>query len=209
MGWLEELDALIAKPQDPRNSAEAAIPCESCDSCESPALARAGVAIEVLRIAAKTCETEPAASVDSQRFAAFRRPENDAASEQRRGSSQDSQDSQGGGGNAQAERPYRLTREQGDRCHAGGWDDAEIATFATRHARMLRRGYSDADAQDLAERLTLRDREGDDRRLCVECGALDRRGRCMVAAAGRLPGADRRLEPVPTILQRCEGFAPV
>ena len=62
-------------------------------------------------------------------------------------------------------------------------------------------------AEHLAERLTLRDRQHDDRRLCLECAALADNRRCLVAARGLLAGADRRLEPVPTILQRCDGFA--
>jgi len=98
-----------------------------------------------------------------------------------------------------------MTPEQGDECHAGGWDDAEIDAFQRREARFTRMGRA-ADAEHLAERLTLRDRQHDDRRLCLECAALADNGRCLVAARGRLPGASRRLEPVPTILQRCEGF---
>lgn len=98
-----------------------------------------------------------------------------------------------------------LTPEQGDECHAGGWDDAEIDAFLAREARFTRMGRA-ADAEHLAERLTLRDRQHDDRRLCLECAALADNQRCLVAARGRLAGADRRLEPVPTILQRCPGF---
>jgi hypothetical protein len=99
-----------------------------------------------------------------------------------------------------------MTPEQGDECHAGGWDDGEIDAFTARKARFTRKGRV-ADAEHLAERLTLRDRQHDDRRLCLECAALADNGRCLVAARGRLAGADRRLEPVPTILQRCPGFA--
>lgn len=99
-----------------------------------------------------------------------------------------------------------MTPEQGDECHAGGWGDAEIEAFQRREARFTRMGRV-ADAEHLAERLTLRDRQHDDRRLCLECAALADNRRCLVAARGRLAGADRRLEPVPTILQRCEGFA--
>ncbi len=98
-----------------------------------------------------------------------------------------------------------LPPEQGDDCHAGGWDDAEIDAFTAREARFTRMGRM-ADAEHLAERLALRDRQHDDRRLCLECAALADNRRCMVAARGRLAGADRRLEPVPTILQRCPGF---
>lgn len=99
-----------------------------------------------------------------------------------------------------------LTPEQGDDCHAGGWDDAEIDAFTAREARFTRMGRV-ADAEHLAERLTLRDRQHDDRRMCLECRALADHGHCLEAAYGRLPGSSRRLEPVPTILQRCEGFA--
>lgn len=98
-----------------------------------------------------------------------------------------------------------MTPEQGDDCHAGGWDDAEIEDFMVREARFTRLGRT-ADAEHLAERLSLRDREQDDRRLCLECAALADNRRCELAAQGRLAGADRRLEPVPTILQRCPGF---
>ncbi len=98
-----------------------------------------------------------------------------------------------------------MTPAQGDECHAGGWDDAEIEVFMAREARFTRLGRT-ADAEHLAERLTLRDREQDDRRLCLECTSLADSRRCELAAQGRLVGADRRLEPLPTILQRCPGF---
>lgn len=99
-----------------------------------------------------------------------------------------------------------MTPDDGDACHAGGWDDAEIDTFQRREARFIRMGRAADDAEHLAERLVLRDRQHDDRRLCLECAALTNNRRCLVAARGRLAGADRRLEPVPTSLQRCPGF---
>jgi hypothetical protein len=98
-----------------------------------------------------------------------------------------------------------MTPEQGDECHAGGWNEAETDALTVRVARFTRMGRS-ADAEHLAERLTLRDRDGDDRRLCLECTWLGNTGRCLAAATGRIPGADRRLEPVQTILQRCDAF---
>jgi hypothetical protein len=106
-------------------------------------------------------------------------------------------------------RVHALSPAQADRCHTPCWDDAEIEAFTTRVLLFVRRGMSPDDADDLAERLTLRDRKGDDRRMCIECSHLERSGRCAMARAGRLDGADRRLEPVQTVLQRCEGFAPV
>ena len=105
---------------------------------------------------------------------------------------------------AAAIRPHRLTNFEAGRCHAPCWDDAEIAAFTARTERFALLGRADAD--DLAERLTLRDRDGDDRRLCLECTWLGDTGRCLAAATGRIPGADRRLEPAQTLLQRCVAF---
>lgn len=105
---------------------------------------------------------------------------------------------------AVADRPHRLTNDEADRSHARCWDDAEIAAFMARTERFALLGRADAD--DVAERLTLRDRDGDDRRLCLECTWLGDTGRCLAAATGRIPGAGRRLEPVQTILQRCGAF---
>ena len=99
--------------------------------------------------------------------------------------------------------PY-MTREQGDECHACGWNDAEIETFIARAKRFALLGRD--DAEHLAERLTLRDRQADHRALCVECRELEVTGRCAAARRGAIPGADRRLEPVQNILMRCEGF---
>ena len=99
-----------------------------------------------------------------------------------------------------------MTAEQADECHACGWDDDELSAFTTRVLMLQRRGIGADHADDLAERLTLRDREGDDRRMCVECSHLGDGGRCLATAAGRVHGADRRLEPVPTILTRCMAF---
>lgn len=101
--------------------------------------------------------------------------------------------------------PY-LTPAQGDDCHAGGWSDAEIAAFLSRAARFNRQGRP--DAEHLAERLILRDRQVDDRRMCMECRELEPSGRCGAARRGAIDGADPRMEPVPDILMRCEGFRP-
>jgi len=61
---------------------------------------------------------------------------------------------------------------------------------------------------DEAEPLTLRDRQGEDRRMCLECRELEQSGRCTAARRGALVGADRHLEPIPAVLTRCEGFRP-
>jgi hypothetical protein len=88
-----------------------------------------------------------------------------------------------------------MTRAQGDACHAEGWSDAEIASFTARRDRLLRWGYTAQTADDLAERLTLRDRESDDRTLCVECQCASPRRRC-----------SRDDVFLPERLQRCPSF---
>lgn len=103
-------------------------------------------------------------------------------------------------------RPDRLTRDEADRCHAGGWNDAEIAAFTTRVVLFMRRGVSATDADDLAERLTLRDRDGDARHMCVECSHY-RPGRCGNHRRAGLHTADVGRDLMAT-LQRCSGFQP-
>jgi len=79
------------------------------------------------------------------------------------------------------------------------WSESEIETYQRRLA-VLRKGLSEVDAERLAEEMLRRDRpgSGDDRRICLECRGY-RNGSCK-----RSP---RRLEPVATVLQRCDWFA--
>lgn len=100
----------------------------------------------------------------------------------------------------------------------GCWPDSpamnahEIDTFTRRLERFTRKGLRLADAEALADTLVQRDRETDDRRLCLECGHLQGgagRWRCgnglvagvtLRAADAQLPGELTRK------LQRCAGF---
>jgi hypothetical protein len=106
-------------------------------------------------------------------------------------------------------RPYRLAPAQGDAAHAEPWDDATIARFVARVGLFLRARFDATDADDLAETLTLRDREGTDKAMCLECchlaGSLTTRWRCSNARAAGI-GADLPTERV-TTLQHCRGFA--
>lgn len=90
--------------------------------------------------------------------------------------------------------------------HSDAINTAELHALAVRTERFIRQGIGGDEASLLADRLVTRDRDGDDRRLCLECSWLGDGGRCIAAATGRLPGADRRLEPVRTVLQRCPAF---
>jgi hypothetical protein len=90
--------------------------------------------------------------------------------------------------------------------HSAAMNGAELERFMQRAQQFTRLGLTTDDADAMADRLVLRDREGDDRRLCLECSNLTEQGRCLAAWRGALPGADRRMEPVQTNLQRCECF---
>lgn len=103
-----------------------------------------------------------------------------------------------------AARPYRLTPAEGDAAHAQPWDDATIARFVARVGLMMRRGFDATDADDLAERLHLRDVQGDDRVGCMECQHY-RPGRCANHRRAGLNVADVGRD-LATLLQRCPGF---
>ena len=84
---------------------------------------------------------------------------------------------------------------------------AELQTFTGRVLLFTRRSIGEAQAEALADRLLIRDRQHDDRRLCLECTSY-RPGRCGNPRAaglnGHAVGAD-----LATLLQRCPGFAPL
>lgn len=88
------------------------------------------------------------------------------------------------------------------------WGEREISRFKFRVGLFMRRGWDEARAETWADRLYERDFERDDRRICMECSNYQRSGTCHAAALGHMaPGTPKRLEPVPDLLQRCEGFA--
>ncbi len=87
-----------------------------------------------------------------------------------------------------------------------GWNDAEIARAGSYMQQADRHGFDVDVAERITDRLILRDRQGDDRRFCIECRHLNPAGQCNAARSGRLPGADRDLEPVKVTLHRCPSF---
>lgn len=84
----------------------------------------------------------------------------------------------------------------------------ELVGLASYAAQARRHGLSIDEAERLAEDLLRRDRQGLDLHACSECRHLESTGRCAAARAGRLPGADRRHEPIKTELVRCPCFRP-
>lgn len=80
--------------------------------------------------------------------------------------------------------------------HSQAMTDREIDTFAARSNQFNRRGLAALDAELLADKLVNRDRDGDDRHLCVECRHCRPGLRCVNKLA------------VLHVLQRCDHFVP-
>lgn len=86
-------------------------------------------------------------------------------------------------------------------------DEGEIDVFTARLARFTDKGIGLEVAEMLADKLVVRDRDGDDRRLCLECANLIGTGgwrcgqwqRAAIGAPGIPAGLVQRL-------QRCDGF---
>ena len=93
--------------------------------------------------------------------------------------------------------------------HSTAMNGAEIDTLTSRLVQLTDRGLILADAERLADKLVQRDREGDDRRVCLECLHLQR-GRCgnWQVAGVAIRSRDAQLPPDLILqLQRCDGFA--
>jgi hypothetical protein len=106
-------------------------------------------------------------------------------------------------------RPHALTAADGDLAHAVPWGDREVTAFLDRTWKLQRLGFVEQDADDLAERLALRDVGGDERAACIECRNLSgRRGgfRCGKPSAAGLHGDRTVGTDLATLLQRCPGF---
>ena len=90
---------------------------------------------------------------------------------------------------------------------------AEIDTFTARLAHLTDKGLGLDDAEKLADKLVQRDREADDRRLCLECQHLNSNRpstwRCSnwSQAGIALRASDAQLSAALVYqLQRCDGF---
>lgn len=87
------------------------------------------------------------------------------------------------------------------------WTDSDVTAFLAWRARLLRWGWSEVDAERLAERLVIRDRERDDRVSCAECRHY-RPGRCGSHPAAGLNVSDVGRDLV-AMLQWCPGFVAI
>ena len=84
------------------------------------------------------------------------------------------------------------------------WTDKHIDSFLARRDRLLRWGWAESDAERLAERLVLRDRETDDRVSCTECRHY-RPGHCGNYRRAGLYSSEVGRD-LAGRLQRCPGF---
>ena len=99
--------------------------------------------------------------------------------------------------------------------HGDAMNTAEIDTFTARLARFTDKGMSLPDAEALADKLVMRNREGDDRRLCLECVHLSgfgptswRCGNWQAAGIAIRPHDTQLPAELVVQLQRCGGFTP-
>jgi len=83
----------------------------------------------------------------------------------------------------------------------------EVDTFSGRLARFTDKGLCLEDAERLADRLVQRDREADDRVLCLECNYLTGKRRWICGNWGQADVARESMAPSLVVtLQRCNGF---
>ena len=98
--------------------------------------------------------------------------------------------------------------------HSSAMNGVEIDTFTARLHKFTDKGLVRNDGEALADKLVLRDRDQDDRRVCLECKHLAGHGagswHCgnWQAAGIALYSRDARLPADLVVqLQRCDGFA--
>ena len=99
--------------------------------------------------------------------------------------------------------------------HGAAMNTVEIDTFTARLARFTDKGMSLTDAEALADKMVVRDREGDDRRLCLECVHLSgfaptswRCGNWQAAGIAIRPHDTQLHADLVVQLKRCSGFMP-
>ena len=92
--------------------------------------------------------------------------------------------------------------------HSSAMNGQEISTFTGRLSWVTRKGMCLEDAESLADRLVIRDREGDDRRACLECAYFEGFAgcRCLNCSAAKVPSTQLADDFV-VQLRRCPGFA--
>ena len=91
--------------------------------------------------------------------------------------------------------------------HTTAMNSAEIDSLTARVHLFTRHGLEQTQAEGVADGLVIRDRDGDDRRLCLECQHL-RGGTSRACNLWRAAGLGAAGIPADMVmlLQRCDGF---
>jgi len=100
--------------------------------------------------------------------------------------------------------PHEAKERTDSALAAAAWTDADISAYSSRHARLLRWGWAEAEAERMAERLVIRDREADSRVSCTECRHYSP-GRCSNHRRACLQSSEVGRD-LAALLQRCPGF---
>jgi hypothetical protein len=97
--------------------------------------------------------------------------------------------------------------------HSSAMNGVEIETFTARRYQFSYKGLPRAEAEALADILVVRDREQDDRRVCLECkhlaGFASTSWRCLnwqAAGIATRPSDSQLPADFVVQLQRCDGF---
>jgi hypothetical protein len=92
--------------------------------------------------------------------------------------------------------------------HTTAMNSREIDSLTERVQLFIRRGIGSTQAEGLADGLVIRDRDGDDRRLCLECQHLRGYGTSRACNQWRAAGHGAAGIPADMVLmlQRCDGF---
>lgn len=92
--------------------------------------------------------------------------------------------------------------------HTLAMNSAEIDSFNARVQLFTRHALDQTQAEGVADGLVIRDRDGDDRRLCLECQHLRGGGRSWACNQWRAAGHGAAGIPADMVLmlQRCDGF---
>ena len=92
--------------------------------------------------------------------------------------------------------------------HSDAMNTGEIDALTARLSHFTRRGLIELESEKLADKLVLRDRESDDRRLCLECAHLAGRAGAMRCAQWQRAGLGAAGVPAGfhLVLQRCDSF---
>ena len=92
--------------------------------------------------------------------------------------------------------------------HSQAMTGREIDTLTARLHHFTGRGLAEPDAERAADKLVTRDRDADDRRLCLECVHLSGRAEAMRCAQWQRAGMGAAGLPagLELMLQRCDGF---